>query len=196
MTEPVSKLAGALLPLRDLKLDEHELACLRDAATPQSAVERLEAAGHLQAAARLVAQALPKREAVWWACMCCRAVPGLQPQPAQLAWLDAAELWVRRPAEETRRGCVDFTAMPDLRVPEGWAAMGAFWSGGSVAPETAADIPAGPGLTAAAVEAAVLLAAMRDDAPAQQPARLRRFLNAARDIALGGAGRLAPEGTA
>jgi hypothetical protein len=196
MTEPASKLGGALPPLRDLKLDEHELACLRDAATPQVAVERLEAAGHLQTAARLVAQALPKREAVWWACMCCRAVPGAQPQPKQLAWLEAAELWVRRPLEETRRDCVDFDAMPDLTVPEGWAAMGAFWSGGSVAPETAAAIPAGPGLTAAAVEAAVLLAAMRDDAQTQQPARLGRFLNAARDIALGGAGRMASEGAA
>jgi hypothetical protein len=196
MTEPASKLGGALPPLRDLQLDEHELACLRDAVTPQAAVERLEAAGHLQTAARLVAQALPKREAVWWACMCCRAVPGLQPQPARLAWLGAAELWVRRPVEETRRSCVYFDAMPDLTAPEGWAAMGAFWSGGSVAPETAANIPAGPGLTAAAVEAAVLLAAMRDGASMQHLARLGRFLNAARDIALGGAGRLTPEGAA
>jgi hypothetical protein len=34
------------------------------------ALQRLEARGFLVEAARLVAHALPKREAVWWACMC------------------------------------------------------------------------------------------------------------------------------
>src|SRR5947209_6335458 len=48
-------------------------------------------------AVRFLAHALPKREAVWWACLCARAVAGSKPAPAETAALQVAEKWVADP---------------------------------------------------------------------------------------------------
>ncbi len=143
-------------------------------------------------AVRLAAHALPKREAVWWACMCARAVPDPALAPTDLAALDAAERWVRRPDEAARRTAEAAAHKTQFRSPEAWAAMGAFWSGGSMAPEGQPVVPPAEHLTGVAVAGAVVLSAVRVR-PERQEARFLRFLDAARDIAAGGAGRMPPE---
>ncbi|RYJ01820.1 MAG: hypothetical protein EON47_09530, partial [Acetobacteraceae bacterium] len=71
-----SKLAVALPPLLPrLELDDDCAGLVAGAATAEEAIARLEAAGKLIEACRVVAHALPKREAVWWACMCARGAP-------------------------------------------------------------------------------------------------------------------------
>ena len=73
-----------------------------------------------------------------------------------------------------------------------WAAVAAFWSGGSVAPEGPPVVPPADHHTGHAIAGGVVIAALRGD-PARAPDRFARFLLSARDIAGGGAGRLAPE---
>jgi hypothetical protein len=75
---------------------------------------------------------------------------------------------------------------------EAWTGVGAFWSGGSMAPEGQPEVPPAPHLCGVAVTGSVLLASVRGD-PSRQPARLARFLAAAREIAAGQAGRLPAE---
>jgi hypothetical protein len=188
-----SKLGVPLEPLLPrLELEPPAREALAGAATAEDAIARLEAAGQLMPACRLAAHALPKREAVWWACMCARAVPDEKAVPTDAAALEAAEAWVRRPDEKARRACMAAAEQNNFRSTEAWAAVGGFWSGGSMAPEGQPVVPPGDHLTGTAIGGAVILAGVRRT-PQHLDARLKRFLASARDIALGGAGRIPPE---
>lgn len=157
-----------------------------------AAVAALAEAGLVNDAARLVAHALPKREAVWWACMCARATDQAPP-PADAEALGAAESWVRKPEEANRRQAMAKAEAAGFRTPESWAAIGAFWSGGSMAPEGQPVVAPGDHLTGLAIAGAVALAAVRRH-PERAEATLRAFLSSAFDIAAGGAGRITPIG--
>ncbi len=138
-------------------------------------------------AVQFMARALPKREAVWWACLCAREAPPAENAPPLAAAIDAAESWVRRPSEETRRRAQKAAEAIEASHPARWAAMGAFWSGGSIAPPELAEVKPADDMTAKAVAGAVSMSAALD-AKSVQP-RYRRFLAYGRDIANGGTGR-------
>ncbi|MEM7677271.1 MAG: hypothetical protein AAF449_14820 [Myxococcota bacterium] len=112
----------------------------------------------------------PKREAVWWACRCARLLngnTGLKPAVA------LAEVWVRTPEEEHRRAALDHAEAADSGVSDTWAAYGAGWSGGNIAPDGNPPILAAPQLTAKAVRASVLIA-ISEDEPRTRQDRLKR----------------------
>ena len=193
MTQLPPKLAAPLAPLLPrLELDADGEKAIAGADTAAAGVERLVAAGRHQDAMKLLAHALPKREAVWWACMCARAVPDAGLPAPDAAAIEAAEAWVRRPDEPARRAASVAADKTKFATPESWTAMGAFWSGGSMAPEGQMVVPPPDHLTATAVTGAVMLAAVRHT-PDKRQERLERFVASARDIAGGGAGRLQPE---
>ena len=187
------KLAVPLAPLLPrLELDAAKQQVIEGAETASEAVRRLAAAEHLAEAARLCAHALPKREAVWWACMCARGAPDPASTEADRTALEAAEAWVRRPQEEARRATMAAANATSFQHAEPWAAMGAFWSGGSMAPEGQPAVPPAEHLTGVAVAGAVMIASVRVK-PQEAMARLRRFIASAQDIATGGAGRIEPQ---
>ncbi len=194
MTTPLPKLGAPLAPLLPrLELEPPAAAALDGAQTAAEGVARLEAAGFRNDAVRLSAHALPKREAVWWACMCAASVPDPALPAADAAALMAAEAWVRKPGDHAlRRAAWDAAQKTQFRSPEAWVAVGAFWSGGSLAPEGQPVVPPAEHLTGVAVSGGVVLAAVRGR-PERAEARLERFLASARDIAAGGAGRIPPE---
>jgi hypothetical protein len=179
-----------ILPMA--KLEAPAIAVLRGCVDTADGLDRLQTAGELIAAARLGAFALPRREAVWWASMC--AAHTAQPNQPELETRarEAAELWVRRQDDASRRAAMDLARQAGFSVPEAWVAVAAFWSGDSMAPLGQPLVPPAPHLAGTAVAGAVALASVRGD-PARQGARLARFLGGLREIADGGAGRLAPE---
>ncbi|RVT98818.1 hypothetical protein EOD42_01525 [Rhodovarius crocodyli] len=190
MNTPTNKLTVALEPLLPrLELDPEGMALLTGLPDAATGVTTLVEAGRLPEALRLIAHAMPKREAVWWGCMCSRAMPGPQNLAVDTAALLAAEAWVRKPEEGLRRAAMEAAQKGGFRSPEAWAAVGAFWSGGSMSPEGQPVVPPGEHLTGVAVVGAVLLAALRHS-PEKADERYRRFLASAQDIAAGGAGRL------
>jgi hypothetical protein len=194
---PVSgpgKLRRELSPLLPhLQLGASGMAALAGCDNSVEALDRLEQAGLMAEAARLVAHALPAREAVWWACACSRHTAASGDQPAtETAVREAAEAWVRRPTDELRRAAMKEAEKAGFRSPEAWAAVAAFWSGDSMAPPEAPKVPPQPHFTGLAVAGAIALAAVRGLA-SRRDARLRHFLVSARDIAAGGAGRLDAE---
>ncbi len=145
-------------------------------------------------AMRLLACALPEREAVWWACMCA-AHTAPEPLPlAECRALEAAEAWVRRPGRDTRFAAGRLGRRGDHQLPGHWAAAAASWSATRPA-STANGAPALPGKSGRAVEVALRLAALRG-AAGRRLVRLRRFVEGGRDIAAGGLGRLAREDAA
>src|ERR671937_3326223 len=67
---------------------------LRDGQTPAQFLDLLIEKQQFPDAVRFLAHALPKREAVWWACLCARAAAGPNPPPKAAAAVQAAEKWV------------------------------------------------------------------------------------------------------
>ncbi|HEY6717375.1 MAG TPA: hypothetical protein VI232_13635 [Reyranella sp.] len=189
-----NKLSGALARvLPHLQLDAEAKPALAGCDDSLAALDRLEQAGLLIEATRLVAHALPAREAVWWACACSRHTAPSGANPALETTLrDAAEEWVRRPTDEHRRTAMKQAETAGFGSAEAWAAVAAFWSGDSMAPPEAPKVPPQPHFTGLAVAGAVALAAARGPA-ARRETRLRHFLVSAKDIAAGGVGRIEPE---
>src|SRR5262249_8721736 len=129
---------------------------------------------------------------VWWACLAARA--GADAASVEEAHaLEAAEAWVYHPDEDHRRtAMVAAKAVSNNDSPARWAATGAAWSGGSLAPPQAPVVPPGETLTPQAVAGAVLLAAVRRE-PERATERHRRAIAQAVDIARGGTGRQTAE---
>jgi hypothetical protein len=192
--QTLTKLQQIELPvlLAQLKLGEHTAATADSCNSVADLLLGLESRGFWLEATRLFAHALPKREAVWWACMCARHTAPAEFSAADHEALEAAETWVRRQTDETRRAAMDHAKKSGFGSPEAWAAVAAFWSGDSMSPPDQPKVPPAPHLTGTAVAGAVQLASVRGD-PARQRSRLSAFLDSARDIAAGGAGRLEPE---
>jgi hypothetical protein len=138
-------------------------------------------------AVQFLARALPKREAVWWSCVCTRELPRSEAKPEFEAAVKAAEEWVYRPNEDNRRGAEKAGNAITAPHPSRWSAMAAFWSGGSLAPSDAPEVKPPDDFTPKAVAGAVLMAAGLD--PKQTPARQKLFLEYGTDIAKGGTGR-------
>ena len=166
-TKPANKLSGDLARvLPHLQLDEQGRSALAGCQDAIEALDRLERAGFLIEATRLIAHALPARE--------------------------AAEEWVRKPTDEHRRSAMKQAETTGFGSAEAWAAVAAFWSGDSMAPPEAPKVPPQPHFTGLAVAGSVALAAARGPA-VRRDDRLMRFLTSAKDIAVGGAGRLEAE---
>jgi hypothetical protein len=145
-------------------------------------------------AARVFAHSLPRREAVWWACMCAQHTASAALGEPDRKARELAEQWVRAQTDELRRAAMTEAKNAGFQSPEAWAGVAAFWSGDSLAPiDAQMKVPPPSHLTGVAVAGAVALASVRLK-PALKDQRLLRFLDSARDIAAGGPGRLAPEG--
>lgn len=189
-----NKLSGASLPvvLQRSALQEAALERIIGLEAIEAVVAALAQAGFGIEATRVLAHALPKREAVWWACMCAgHTAPPDLPEPDRKV-RELAETWVRQQSMDVARAAMDEAKRTGFQSPEAWAGVGAFWSGESLAPADAPAVPPPPHLTGVAVAGAVALASVRADA-ARQPQRLAMFLQSAQDIAAGGPGRLPPE---
>jgi len=149
-------------------------ALLAEGMAIEAFLDRLLEAEHYVDAARSLAHALPKREAVWWACRSARRASGPKPGPEVEAALRAAEAWVVEPTEENRRPAMAAAEAATFATPAGCAAVSAFWSGGSLAPPAAPVVPPGEYMTAMGASAAVLLAGA--DEPAGKLAAAYRAL--------------------
>jgi hypothetical protein len=130
-------------------------ALLADTRGPQDLISTLTGNGHFADAINALALMLPHRQAVWWACLASRLVPGLEARAAEAAAIKAAEDWVQ-------------TASPDAAVAAGrlaeacadnggpyWAAIAAFWSGPSLAPPGIEPVRPAPHLPGVAVRTAL-----------------------------------------
>jgi hypothetical protein len=156
-------------------LSDEAKKLLEDGLTVAAYLERLQKQQVYLDAVRLLAHALPKQEAVWWACQCARKVAGDKPPAAIAAALQAAEKWVKDPSEANRRPTMAEAEAAEIGTPAGCAAMAAFWSGGSLAPPEAPVVPPDETLTAHAAGNAVLLAAVIQE-PEKAPERYAAFL--------------------
>jgi hypothetical protein len=169
----LTRKAADLTPLFPLS-DEAKKA-LEESLSVSAYLERLLKQQLHMDAVRLLAHALPKREAVWWACQCARSVLGANPPPRIAEALQVAEKWVKNPTEDNRRPGLAAAESAELGNPAGCACLAAFFSGGSLAPPNVPVVPPGETLTAQTAGNAVLLAAVIRE-PEKAPERYVQFL--------------------
>jgi len=178
----------AAVVCRDIELDRQAVNCLEADPAPVDFLNALLESQLYPDAVRFLARALPKREATWWACICTRGTITQDTPPAMLGALEAAEQWVYKPTEANRRLADAAARATSFEGPAAWAAMAAFWSEGSMAPEDAPAVPPADNLTAKAVAGAVMLAAVASQ-PEHAQDKYHFFLEQGVDIANGGNGR-------
>jgi hypothetical protein len=171
-----------------VKLSDEALELIEGAADAPACLRRLMDAKRYADAAHFLAGALPRREAVWWACTAARIALPPEAKPAIVAALDAAEAWVFRPNEETRRATKGKADAANLDNPAAWSAMAAFWSGGSISDAGGPAIEPDVTLLPLAVSGAVQFAAVQRD-PIRADEQYQLLLAAGIDIAGGGTGR-------
>ncbi len=107
-----------------------------------------------------ISHLLPRREAVWWAAQCVRALIGVGATDEALG---AAEVWVRTPEDDNRRAALGIANNSDRRKPTTWLAFAAGWSGGSILPADQKPLPPPSGACAMAANTAIMLAVAAGD---------------------------------
>jgi hypothetical protein len=155
------------------------------AAQPAAYFEQLRGAGRLADAARFLAHALPRLEAVAWAARTTRDLPppnGKADRADELA-LRAALFWVGDPTEHRRQAAYNAAMACSEPSPERLAALAAFFSGGSIAPPELQPVPAPREGVHRCASGAVLLAAARS---ADMNGALAKALDAGVALAAGG----------
>lgn len=131
------------------------------------------------------ALALPKREAVWWGCICIRGMGELDESTRE--GLRLAEAWVRRPEEDERRAAGQFAEAEYFEGAGAWIAFAAFTTSGSLAPAGLQAVPPSPEISGKCAAMAVMLATADEDAIVRI-ANMRVAVESARDFAAGGDG--------
>lgn len=147
-------------------------------------VERLIHDDLIMEGLQFMVYALPKREAVWLACLAARGLAHKTEEDS--AALTAVEKWVFEPNQETHRPLKAFAEATGLSTSCGMAAAAGNWADGSLTP---GDISVAPPdeLTPKAVWAAMLLAVSQSH-PDNPVEGYRILLNKAINIASGGSG--------
>ena len=192
-TLPKIKAPRAAELCRAFEPEQAGRALLAEDPTPAQFLAGLVDAGQFMDALRFLAQALPKREATWWACLCVRSTLDPAAPPTDTAALAAAEKWVYEPTEDHRRLALQAGEATGYQTPAGWVAAAAGWSGGSLLPADKPVVAPAEDLTGKAVAGAVLLAAVAREAK-DIPGYHQQFLESGLDIANGGTGQ--PQGSA
>lgn len=135
---------------------------------------------------RLLAVAMPPREAVWWACLAAEDIAG-EGGGTDTPSLAAAKAWVYKPDEENREAVQLAMQTADFDDETVLCALAAFYADGSVGTGDLKDHPAPQGSVPASVLAQNIsaLSVHGDDVEATFDLLIRRAL----DIARGGNGK-------
>lgn len=154
----------ATIPLRFQRAELEEKADLTpegrkrlaETAHPARLVEALHGDGNHRDALYALAMLLPHRQAVWWACLAARLVPGLEARRNDMAAVVAAERWVQsqNPGDAELAGELAEACSNDFGPY--WVALAAFWAGPSLAPRGQQPVPPPPHLPGVAARSALL----------------------------------------
>jgi hypothetical protein len=167
-----------------IELDEEAAVLVEDGQSPADLLRSLLDHDQILDAIGFLAHALPTREAVWWACLCARKMPGGVTGEHAARALEAAEAWVKQPDEDNRRAAEVAAEAADMEGPASFAAMAAFMSGGSIAPAEFDTVEPPENITARLVAGAVIVA-VHNFEPGEIDEKSRAFVNEGMELAIG-----------
>jgi len=133
-------------------------------------------------AVRVLAYALPIRDAITWSNSCARQ--SSEPNPAEKlsAALEAVDRWLAEPSDDNRRAAMKAAEQAELSTAAGSTALAVFLSGGSLAPPDAPVVPPEKYQASNAVVGAILLSAIATE-PEKAEAKYQAFLEQGQKIA-------------
>ncbi|MBA3312905.1 MAG: FHA domain-containing protein [Planctomycetaceae bacterium] len=152
--EPVADL------LSRVRLEEAAKPVAAEAKTASGVIDSLATKGLITEAMKVLAAALPPQAAVRWVVRCVRETGDLS--KGDVAALAAAERWAAEPSEQNRRNAQAAAEALEYGTAASWAAVSAFWSGGSMAPPNVPTVPPPPDLMPQALFGALSLAAIAE----------------------------------
>lgn len=156
-------------------LEDAARQLLEEGQTHEQYVAALESAELYVDASRFLAHALARRDAVEWAVNCVQHACGTGLSAADAHALEVTRAWVDDPTEAHRRAAEQAAQALEHKTPASWAATGAVWSEGNLAPVDApVVVPPQPHFTALAVAGSVMLAAV-DKEPEKQSEKYHEF---------------------
>ena len=127
--------------------------------------------------------ALEKRASVWWLAKCIEQVNSLLDDNDR-EMLQLVEEWVVTPTDVLRRKAMSMAEILEMSTPACWAGIGAFWSGGSMAPENAPPVEPQDNLAGKAVSGGAILASVFNQ-PEKAFEKQKDFITLGNDIASG-----------
>jgi hypothetical protein len=167
-------------------LDAAALELLKPDMRPEAFIRVLGEAGRWPDAAKVMARALPAREAVWWACVCARQMKSLTAKE-ELAGIEAAEKWVYQPTEGNRENAFRMVQGSDAESIGILAASAAAFSGGYLPLEEGHRVDLEPAVFAQVIDAIIMVSAVENNGQ-EIHRQLQHFLLSGEDIARGGNG--------
>ncbi len=169
----------SVVTLRDLceqaKLEDAAKALLKDEHTSRQFLELLVGKQLFLDSIRLLAFALPRREAVGWGCLCVRHSLGTENASQISKTQVAAERWVSSPDEGNRQAAKAAVPEDGPESPSDLLALAAFYSGGSVVEPELDPVPPPDHVTPQFVAGAVMIAAVKTQ-PEKAAEKYRVFL--------------------
>jgi hypothetical protein len=156
---------------------------VRDGMEPKAYLDLLIEKKQHADAVRFLAHWMPKREALWWACLCARPDQGQTAPPLVAAAQKAAEAFVVEPSDEKRRAAHAAAQKAGVGSPVGLTCEAIFFSEGSMGPPEFQAVPAPEGLAATTAANAIILAAVA--VPEKMAAKFAQFLTLGKDVAAG-----------
>ena len=158
------------------KVPAPALRLLEDDPPVGTALQRFLSEGHLPEARRMLAHAMTRRDAVWWAYLsameACRHKPFT---PGQEAGLDRVLAWLVSPTDAGRRACREAIRACGSTSIAGILCLAVWLSGGSVSPYPKRHIEPKPHVCAKLCAAVVYLSSVRFE-PARWREHLRHFI--------------------
>ena len=160
---PSANTVSDLLELLQPDLSDEARRLLRVEPRPPQLVSLLIGQGLVRDARHVLAHALPRRRALWWACLCAWDVRESAPHDDLQGALDVVTAFVRRPSEQRRRAAEDLYRRQSPTSLAGHLTAAVFYSGGSIAPAGEASVTPPPKVMGRLVSTAVYLAAICKD---------------------------------
>ncbi len=181
--DPSTKLDQPAAELRDRAgIGDEALGQLADGMTVRTFLDALSRNGHPMDAMKILAHALPKRAAVWWACLV--AAEATKPSPEAAEAIESARAWVIDPTDAHRRSAFAAAQKAGLGTPAGCAAAAAYFSEGSLAPADLPVVAPPEAATAKLVVGALTFCAVIHE-PEKAPEKYTAFLQMGEEIAEG-----------
>lgn len=170
-------------------LEPDSAKLLDDRVRPEAFIRVLVEAEKLPDAVKVMARALPPREAVWWACVCARQMAALADNKAENDAIEAAEAWVYEPNDKNRERAFNVVKESDSKGAGMMCALAAAFSAGNAPLGHGQNLDLDPGVFAQIVDGVVMVSAAEKKGKEIMD-RLRTYLLSGEDIAQGGNGEV------
>lgn len=171
------------------ELDAESLELLKPDMRPEEYIGVLSSAGKWSDAVMVMARTLPKREAVWWACVCAAKTEALRKDKDETEALKVAEKWAFKPSEETRKDAFLQAQKSNTPSVGTMSCLAAAFSGGKLAVSKEQSIDLDASVFSKIVSGIVVISASEKGSD-QFNTQLEQFLQQGKDIACGGRGQV------